>query len=322
MFNISITTTEDGLCAFNQFMGTIHDKIRNSTIIPGPVHMYLSDMRKQGRLMRVYTQNFDGLEAKAGLSVLNLEPPPPSPGTPMVNNGVLVQLHGNLSTVRCTHCGHVSQWTREHSTAFADRSKVWCVQCKTDEEKRVTQGKRTIVRNKEPLVRANVLLYDELPSHSGVIQSLVIDDLKEGPDLLLIMGTELRIPHLREVAKKLARKVHQKEDGHVLFINTSQVKRIVKNEGWIDTYLHMSCETWLDIFYDRQPDVDVDADAECGDSDSDGTPLTTAQMTDFLAKSRRLHWGLQQRRRMRLDCESMRKDNDIRYSDFLHGFDD
>jgi len=55
---------------------------------PGPVHRWLAHAASQGRILKVYTQNVDGLEAVAG-----------------VPSQLLVEAHGNLRAARCVCCG-------------------------------------------------------------------------------------------------------------------------------------------------------------------------------------------------------------------------
>jgi NAD-dependent SIR2 family protein deacetylase len=55
---------------------------------PGAVHAFLAALASRGRLLRLYTQNVDGLERAAGV-------PPP----------LLVEAHGHLRSARCVRCG-------------------------------------------------------------------------------------------------------------------------------------------------------------------------------------------------------------------------
>ena len=58
-------------------------------IQPSPSHRFLSLLERKKLLLRVYTQNIDGLEEKAGVS-----------------SKKIVYAHGSLNTSSCLKCGH------------------------------------------------------------------------------------------------------------------------------------------------------------------------------------------------------------------------
>ena len=59
--------------------------------LPSPTHRFIAALAKKRKLLRVYSQNIDGLERAAG-----------------VPKGKLVQCHGTLATARCRSCRRVA----------------------------------------------------------------------------------------------------------------------------------------------------------------------------------------------------------------------
>jgi NAD-dependent SIR2 family protein deacetylase len=106
-------------------------------------HGLLGRLKEMGKLLRVYTQNIDGLEKTAGLEYVEL------PGVTPVGEkkgketmvldgeaegedeweGDCVQLHGTLSSVRCSLCFWVGTWEPKHGRAFAKGETFDCPAC-------------------------------------------------------------------------------------------------------------------------------------------------------------------------------------------------
>lgn len=61
----------------------------NNLYHPTPCHFFLQLLAQKGILRRVYTQNIDGLERKAGL-----------------DSPILIEGHGTCSKCACCVCGH------------------------------------------------------------------------------------------------------------------------------------------------------------------------------------------------------------------------
>ncbi|ELA47155.1 hypothetical protein VCUG_01344 [Vavraia culicis subsp. floridensis] len=86
---------------------------------PSHGHYFLSHVREFEKKVRVYTQNVDGLEERAGLKCTK------DFGTE------LVYLHGNLNVLVCTYCGYSKQFGREEREAFGRGCEVECERCLT-----------------------------------------------------------------------------------------------------------------------------------------------------------------------------------------------
>lgn len=98
-------------------MSQLQQKCRDAE--PTPAHHFLVQLDREGRLLRSYTQNIDGLEKRAGLSCN-------SEGVEHPRN---VQLHGDIHHVRCSHSSHQFAWSTEHSEAFNKGEAPDCPDC-------------------------------------------------------------------------------------------------------------------------------------------------------------------------------------------------
>lgn len=138
---------------------------------PTSFHQLLKRLDEEGRLQRVYTQNIDGLEAKAGLS-FGFDPAAPQPSgskrrrttfARSQSDSVLVQgssqnkplfpraipLHGSLSTLSCALCSHTLSLAHDTQPAkhalerMREGQPVWCTQCEAADELRTAAGLRS-----------------------------------------------------------------------------------------------------------------------------------------------------------------------------------
>jgi len=66
---------------------------------PTEFHELLATLNSRGTLLRVYTQNIDGLELKSGLGTVS------GYSVPNQGDSVCIPLHGNIHQLRCQSCG-------------------------------------------------------------------------------------------------------------------------------------------------------------------------------------------------------------------------
>ena len=68
---------------------------------PTNFHKWLGELHNMGKLLRVYTQNIDGLEMKAGLATYPNQQAGPRMQT---SSNCCISLHGSLQRLRCISC--------------------------------------------------------------------------------------------------------------------------------------------------------------------------------------------------------------------------
>ena len=104
-------------------------------------------------------------------------------------------------------------------------------------------------------VRPNVVLYGEENPASESISALVSHDLRLGPDILIILGTSLKVHGLKSLVKEFAKAVHSKKNGKVIFVNLSPPSESVWKDT-IDYWVETECDTWAhDKLNERQVQI-------------------------------------------------------------------
>ncbi|KAF8544932.1 DHS-like NAD/FAD-binding domain-containing protein [Trichophaea hybrida] len=214
------------------------------------VHKFIRTLAETGRLQRCYTQNIDGLEEREGL-VMNLshgkgKRKRPSPITVDDNRTdqekgcQVVQLHGNLKSLRCTNCQMLTTYTPSAVRTLLSGVAPLCEACQIASECRQAAGKRGI---KVGHLRPNVVLYGEEHPDAEMVGILAEADIKAAPDLMIILGTSLKVHGLKVVVKEFSKAVHAK-GGKVLFVNNTPPTDSVWSDV-IDYFVEMDCDVWV-----------------------------------------------------------------------------
>ncbi|GAA5994298.1 hypothetical protein JCM11641_008428 [Rhodosporidiobolus odoratus] len=192
-------------------------------------HDFMSVLKKRGQLLRVYTQNIDGLEGVGtGLQAVPLQGVVTSPSARAASSaktkgkgkvkveGDFVQLHGSVHAVRCTGCEFVREWGEDDYEAFEAGEVGACPQCHERATIRLARGQRTLSSLQRAFLRPSITLYDESPLAALTIGSLSVTDLSSSPDFLLVMGTSLKIPGFKKLVKEFAKAVKARGGVRVL----------------------------------------------------------------------------------------------------------
>lgn len=201
----------------------------SETAQPTAFHGLLKALDDRGKLLRVYTQNIDALEAKTGLSYgvpdfddrrqrsrpkpstsSGLTTPPTSQParlpSPPAETPRCVPLHGTLQTLHCQNCSH-SFPAQPHVSQLSAGSLPDCPECTALEETRALVGKRSRGIGR---LRPSVVLYNEPHKDGEGVGAAVERDLlgrggRGGPDLLLVVGTSLRVPGTKRIVREFAK---------------------------------------------------------------------------------------------------------------------
>lgn len=173
------------------------------------------------------------------------------PSSPEPDRGVeCVYLHGSLRSLRCFQCGGVIDWDegdREMQTMSGNQPP--CPRCEDATTARQEKGKRALGVGK---LRPDIVLYGEEHPESQRISDIIQHDLSLAPDLLIIMGTSLKVHGLKTVVKEFAKAIHNKKDGKVIFINYTKPADSV----WADTidfWVEMDCDAWVNDLKKKKP---------------------------------------------------------------------
>ncbi|KAK5958289.1 NAD-dependent deacetylase hst3 [Knufia fluminis] len=267
LFNARVFHSAETTTTFYQFIATLRHKIMNDVKSTSATHKFVRTLRDGGRLMRCYTQNIDGLEAREGLCMdltrgrgnkrrfmkKNYETPRPqeTQGTDFESGCEVVQLHGELSNLRCRVCATEQEWTESETEIFLEGAAPKCEICAEKSDARQATGKRGLAVGE---LRPNIVLYGEEHPQNSLLVPLIAFDQASNPDLLIIMGTSLKVHGLQKVVRDFAKVVHNQKNGRVIFVNRTRPSES-QWEGIIDDYVAMDCDEWIADLRSRREDL-------------------------------------------------------------------
>ncbi|KAG6308604.1 hypothetical protein E4U45_000098 [Claviceps purpurea] len=159
-----------------------------------------------------------------------------------------VFLHGSLHLLRCFLCSRVCSWdeTRELETLSGQQPE--CPHCVGATVAREERGKRALGVGK---LRPDIVLYGEEHPSSHLISPIVTHDLSLSPDMLLILGTSLRVHGLKVMVREFAKAVHSK-GGKVVYVNLTEPPKSVWGD-MIDYWVQWDCDAWVEDLQVRIP---------------------------------------------------------------------
>ena len=143
MFDAALFKSEHTTRLFYNFVLDLKTMVNKATITK--THEFIKELGDMKKLMRVYTQNIDDLDKRAGLLV----------GDELSDN--VIQLHGELETVYCTFCKISIEFCTKVQKRFSELD-ITCPSCQDRNEIRKAAGKRL---HTVGALRPNIVLYNE-----------------------------------------------------------------------------------------------------------------------------------------------------------------
>ncbi|EXJ63968.1 hypothetical protein A1O7_00303 [Cladophialophora yegresii CBS 114405] len=269
LFDSRVFQNAESTTVFYQFIASMRHKIRDEVRSTSSVHKFIRVLRDGGRLMRCYTQNIDGLEAREGLVTdlrrgkgnkrrfmkKHYEAPRPAQtvSTDFDGGCEVVQLHGDLDKLRCTMCSTQYEWGDEETDIYLEGAAPSCPKCKEKSADRQATGKRGLAVGS---LRPNIVLYGEDHPSNTLLTPLIPFDAGCRPEVLVIMGTSLKVFGLQKIVREFAKAVHshKNDKGRVIFVNRTRPAESVW-EGIIDDFVAMDCDDWVDDLKKRRHDL-------------------------------------------------------------------
>lgn len=160
-----------------------------------------------------------------------------------------VFLHGSLRALRCFQCGCVTDWDDGRELQTMSGQQPPCPRCEDATNARQERGKRALGVGK---LRPDIVLYGEDHPESHQISSIIQHDISLAPDMLIIMGTSLRVHGLKTVVREFAKTVHNRKDGKVIFVNYTKPAESVWADI-IDFWVEMDCDSWVEDLKEKKP---------------------------------------------------------------------
>ncbi|KAJ9137507.1 hypothetical protein NKR23_g9151 [Pleurostoma richardsiae] len=236
LFDATIWSDPLKTSVFYSFATSLRQRAKN--VAPTGCHYFIRQLRDTGKLVRCYTQNIDQMEDKE-------EPIPPG----YYRKEVTIEVTYSRAETPTRAAGSNAFSYTDPFNAF-DASSAGEPQTGTemDERKRHSMVDNLFARTvKEPL--QHVKRREHPKAH--LISPIVQHDLSLAPDLLLIMGTSLRVHGLKVMVKEFAKAVHNK-GGKVVFINFTKPADSVWADV-IDYWVEWDCDAWVQDLREKKP---------------------------------------------------------------------
>ncbi|KWU45121.1 DHS-like NAD/FAD-binding domain-containing protein, partial [Rhodotorula sp. JG-1b] len=273
LFDVGLFASESNAAIFFNMIAEL--KKQTDAVEPTAFHSWLKQLDDDGKLFRVYTQNIDALEEKAGLtyglgdkslplpprrkgtaappprspsksstttttrtstplpppllsssasvpleptssqasiassspspSSSSTTPPPPPPPPPPTHSAIprVIPLHGHLSTLSCSACKHEVPLSGAYVDLLSTGSAPLCPACLSIEEARSAAGERS---RGVGMMRPDVVLYGEEHKDGERVGAITQRDLMgQRPDLLIVVGTTLKVKGTKRLVRELAK---------------------------------------------------------------------------------------------------------------------
>lgn len=160
-----------------------------------------------------------------------------------------VYLHGSLEQLRCFQCKRTSSWDEMEDETLSGQQPE-CPHCVQATVAREEKGKRALGVGK---LRPDIVLYGEEHPSYHLIGPIVEHDIKlcRGADMLLILGTSLKVHGLKFLVREFANALHNK-NGKVVFVNFTKPPESIWSDI-IDYWVQWDCDAWVADLQARVP---------------------------------------------------------------------
>ncbi|KAK4243187.1 NAD-dependent histone deacetylase HST3 [Corynascus novoguineensis] len=197
-------------------------------ILPTESHAFVTLLHNARKLLRCYTQNVDQLHERAGLS------------TGLGDDVECVPLHGTVDSLRCTSCCEIFEWTEDRKAGIIAGQELPCPRCLDSPRRPGAPPRRpsTIGR-----LRPNMVYLEEAHPQGEDIAELINRDISACPDMVLVLGTSLKLSGPWGLVRRFARTVSA-NGGKVIYVNRTKASQ----RGWddlFDYWIEWECDSWV-----------------------------------------------------------------------------
>lgn len=205
LFDASVYQDDTSTSTFHDMVRTLSQQTKSAQ--PTAFHQLLATLAHEGRLMRLYTQNVDGIDTS--LPPLNTQAPLPKKA-PWPKT---IQVHGGLDHMVCSKCNVLSPFKPE---IFSGPVPPSCPSCEENDNIRQVAEKRSHGIGR---LRPRMVLYNEHNPDDEAIGSCATTDIRLRPDAVIVAGTTLKVPGVRRIAREMCKTVRDRRDGVAIWIN-------------------------------------------------------------------------------------------------------
>jgi NAD-dependent histone deacetylase SIR2 len=210
LFDASVYKDDSSTASFHEMvrkMSRMSEKAK-----PTAFHHLVARLAAEGRLLRLYTQNIDGIETSL---------PPLATEVPLKHKAPwprTVQLHGGLEKMMCQKCRHISNFEPD---LFDGPTPPQCPECVSlDSLRTIEAGKRSHGIGR---LRPRIVLYNEHNPDDEAIGAVTTSDLRQRPDAVIVVGTSLKIGAVKRIVREMCGIVRDRKIGTAIWINRDPV---------------------------------------------------------------------------------------------------
>lgn len=205
LFDASVYQDNQSTATFHAMVRSLSAETKNAK--PTAFHHLIATLAQEGRLMRLYTQNVDGIDTS--MAPLKTEAPLPKKA-PWPKT---VQVHGGLDHMVCSKCHKLYPFDAD---LFVGPTAPPCPSCLETDMVRQAAEKRT---HGIGCLRPRMVLYNEQNPDDEAIGSCATSDMRLRPDAVIVAGTTLKVPGIRRIASEMCKIVRDRKDGVAIWIN-------------------------------------------------------------------------------------------------------
>ena len=164
-------------------------------------------------------------------------------------------MHGSLANLECHLCHEAYQWDdyrrdiEDHKMEEGgedDCLRLPCPRCNGRCEARKKAGMRPLPIGQ---LRPSMIMLGQAHPDGDEIAHLARCDGSAGPDLLLVLGTSLKVDGPKRLFQQFARRV-RKQAGKVIYVNLSEPPS--KCSTFIDYWVKWDVEEWVQDLKGKQ----------------------------------------------------------------------
>ncbi|GIZ40442.1 hypothetical protein CKM354_000377900 [Cercospora kikuchii] len=209
LFDASVYKDDVSTSSFHDMVNTMSRLTKDAK--PTAFHHMLATIAQEDRLLRLYSQNVDGIDT--GLEPLKTSIPlakGPDGKWPRT-----VQVHGGLDKMVCSKCHDLADLD---PSLFDGPVPPTCPRCVEVNDIRVgVEGKRSHGIGR---MRPRMVLYNEHNPDDEAIGAVTKDDLRKRPDAVIVVGTTLKVPGVRRIVREMCATVRDRRGGVAIWINS------------------------------------------------------------------------------------------------------
>lgn len=189
----------------------------------------LQDLHNRRILLRCYSQNIDGLESKVGFEM----------DSTFGAENRCIPLRGSLHFLKCTACKSTHLF-QDHYHSLSSGHFPVCDLCQQKVDEQLAAGRRHRMPGQ---LRPDIILYGEEHPQVEDIADACKEDLVL--DLLLVVGTSLKVPGTARLIKQFSNKTHSNHLQHSIYLDINP-----PSKEWLEVFevfLEGDCQTFAKI---------------------------------------------------------------------------